>query len=89
MLVKLGKEGEAREVLEGGVDYLYVAEPNVRAYFHLTADLRSQAGDHAGAVVLRRQVEGRFRNPPTRDDPFGPKTQDESLRTSERPATRS
>lgn len=89
MLLKLGKPAEAREVLEGGVDYLYVAEPNVRAYFHFTADLRSQTGDRAGAIALRRQVEWRFRNPPTRDDPFGPKAQDESPRASERPVTRS
>lgn len=88
MLLKFGEPAEARKVLEGGVNYMYVAEPNVRAYFHFTADLRSQTGDRAGAIALRRQVEWRFRNPPTRDDPFGPKVRDELPSAPEHPTTR-
>lgn len=78
MLLGLGKMAEAREILEGGIEYWYMGEPNVLAYFKLTAELRARTGDKAGAAALQRKIEQQFRGPRVRDDPFGPKIQTES-----------
>jgi len=75
ILVTQGHVAKASDVLEGGVDYEYSAEPNVMSYFYFAAALRSQTGNSTGAEALRRQVERQYYDRRVRENPFGPKIQ--------------
>lgn len=73
LLLAQKRVAEAREVLEGGIDYWYAPEPGSFSYYSLTAQLRWHTGDRAGAVALEQKMDrikqaGRA----PRGDPFGP-----------------
>jgi tetratricopeptide (TPR) repeat protein len=73
LLLAQQRVAEARQVLEGGIDYWYLPEPGVFSYYSLTAQMRWHAGDRAGAVALEQKLERvkqSVRAP--RGDPFGP-----------------
>ncbi len=73
LLLAQNRVNEARQVLEGGIDYWYAPEPVVFSYYNLTGQLRWHTGDRAGAVALDQKLERikqSVRAP--RSDPFGP-----------------
>lgn len=72
MLLSLGKVAQARQALEGGIDYWYLPEPGAFSYYHLTAQLRRQAGDREGAIALEQKMDSMTRSTKVRTDPFGP-----------------
>lgn len=73
LLLSQKRVAEAREVLEGGIDYWYMPEPGAFSYYSLTAQLRWHTGDRAGAVALEQKMERiRQASRAPRDDPFGP-----------------
>jgi O-antigen ligase len=55
-LLTQGKRKEARELLEAGIGQWYPAEPRLVPYLRLTAELREQAGDEAGACELHQRI---------------------------------
>lgn len=57
LLLGLRRPAEARRVLEGGIDYWYTGGPEVASYYALTAQLRRQSGDAAGATVLKGKLD--------------------------------
>lgn len=61
-----GKQDQARALLEQGMAYGYVAQENIIPYFRLTAALRRQAGDVAGARELEQRIAGILSVPPDR-----------------------
>lgn len=73
LLLAQKRVAEAREVLEGGIDYWYMPEPRAFSYYSLTAQLRWHTGDRAGAVALEQKMERiKQASRAPRDDPFGP-----------------
>lgn len=72
MLLKLGRVAEAREVLEGGIEYWYPSDPGTFSYYSQAAKLRRQTGDNAGAVALEQKLDRILRTARTHTEPFGP-----------------
>ena len=72
MLLSRRKVAEARQALEGGIDYWYLPEPGAFSYYRLTAQLRWQTGDRDGAVALEQKMDRIARSVGVRTDPFGP-----------------
>lgn len=73
LLLAQKRVAEARQVLEGGIDYWYMPEPGAFSYYSLTAQLRWHTGDRTGAVALEQKMERiRQASRAPRGDPFGP-----------------
>jgi O-antigen ligase len=72
MLLAHGRLADARSVLDEGIGYWYLPEPQAFAYYSLTAQLRRRSGDHTGAAALLQKLDHLQRAARVRTDPFGP-----------------
>lgn len=57
LFLEQGRTTQARQVLDGGIEYWYFPEPDLLDYYALAIALHRQAGDTQGAADLERRAQ--------------------------------